>query len=182
MAKARIIGVDYSAALNKLKIHGPQRLYLLWGEEDYLRERFLEELRSATLGDGADDFNYKRLEGRKLDLRQLNEAVNAMPFMGDRCLVEVRDYDLNSCKDMEFLHILEQIPETTTVCLVQDINNPPDGRLSVVKSLKKQAETLEFAAQAGGQLVKWIGQRFAKAGKQISRPTRSTSFSSAASI
>jgi len=168
MAK-KVSGADYGAAVSKLKIHGPERLYLIWGEEDYLRERFLDELRAAVLGAGADDFNYKRLEGRALDLRRLSEAVNAVPFLGDRCLVEVRDFDLNGCKDESFLETLEEIPETTTVCLVQDVENPPDGRLGLVKKLKLKAETLEFTAQGQDQLAKWIGQRFARLGKKISR-------------
>jgi DNA polymerase-3 subunit delta len=169
MAKAKSTGADYGAAVSKLKIHGPGRLYLLWGEEDYLRERFLDELRHAVLGENADDFNYKRMEGRGLDLRRLEEAVNAVPFLGDRCLVEVRDFDLNGCRDEAFPQILEQIPETTTVGLVQDIDNPPDGRLGLVKKLRQQAEALEFTAQGQARLAKWIGQRFAWHGKQIAR-------------
>ena len=48
--------------------------------EDYLREAFLGELKSLCLPDGEDDFSYRRLDGRSLELRQLEEAVNAMPL------------------------------------------------------------------------------------------------------
>lgn len=172
MAKQKNTGADYAAELNKLKLHGPGRLYLLWGEEDYLRERFLEKLHDTVLDGGADDFNYKRLDGRKADLRDIEEAVNSMPFMGERCFVELRDLDINACKDEQSARLkdlLETIPETTTVALVQDIGYVPDGRLGLVKAIKKQGEAIEFAAQGQTAIVRWIGRRFQELGKNISR-------------
>ena len=129
MAKAKNTGVDYTAELNKLKIHGPQRLYMLWGEEDYLRERFVEALRLAVLADGEDDFNYKRMDGRKTDLRDIEEAINSVPFMGDRSFIELRDLDINGLKDDKaerMKAILEDIPDYCTVALVQELLEHPE--------------------------------------------------------
>ena len=33
--------VNYQQEIRRLKEQGPERLYLLWGQEDYLRECFL---------------------------------------------------------------------------------------------------------------------------------------------
>jgi len=172
MAKEKNTGVDYTAELNKLKIHGPQRLYLLWGEEDYLRERFVETLRSIVLADGEDDFNYRRMDGKNTELRDIEEAVNSVPFMGDRSFVELRDLDINSLRDSKaerMKAIIEDIPDYCTVVLVQDINYVPDGRLGFIKALKKQAQVLEFTAQGTTAVVNWIGRRFKDLGKSISR-------------
>ena len=172
MAKPKNTGADYAAEMNKLKLHGPQRLYLLWGEEDYLRERFVEALRDTVLGEGADDFNYKRMDGRKTDLRDIEEAVNSMPFMGERSFVELRDFDINGCRDSaaeRMKAIVEDMPGYCTMVLVQDIGYVPDGRMGLVKTLKKHAECLEFAAQGQTAIVRWIGRRFKELGKDISR-------------
>lgn len=172
MAKQKNTGADYAAELNKLKIHGPQRLYLLWGEEDYLRERFIEALRAAVLGEGADSFNYKRLDGRKAELRDIEEAVNSVPFMGDGCFIELRDMDINACKEenaASLKKLLEDIPDYCTLVFVQDIGYVPDGRLGLIKAMKKQGEAIEFAAQGQTVVVRWIGRRFKELGKEISR-------------
>ena len=172
MAKQKNTGIDYGAEISKLKIHGPHRLYMLWGDEDYLRERFLDDLKSLCLGNGSDDFNYKRFDGRKTELRDIEEAVNSVPFMGERCLVELRDYDINACKDdaqKQLKEIFEDIPKYCTLVLVQEVGYVPDGRLSIVKALKKEGDVLEFAAQEQTAIVRWIARRFKELGKEISR-------------
>ena len=37
--------LNYNAELRRLKQQGPERLYLLWGQEDYLREQYLVQLK-----------------------------------------------------------------------------------------------------------------------------------------
>lgn len=86
--------LNYGEVSRELKTGGPQRLYLLYGQEDYLREAFLGELKALCLPDGGDDFSYHRLDGRTLDMKELEEAVNALPFLSERALTEVRGYDL----------------------------------------------------------------------------------------
>ena len=53
-------GASYKAEVAALKAEGPQRLYVLWGQEDYLREQFLAEVKRACLPDGGDDFSLHR--------------------------------------------------------------------------------------------------------------------------
>ena len=36
---------NYAFELRTLKERGPERLYLLWGPEDYLREQYLTQLK-----------------------------------------------------------------------------------------------------------------------------------------
>ena len=40
MAKKQDDKLNYPVILRELKEKGPQRLYLLWGQEDYLREQY----------------------------------------------------------------------------------------------------------------------------------------------
>lgn len=165
-------GADFGAEVNRLKIQGPERLYLVWGDEDYLRDRFVEQLRSACLGDGEADFNYRRMSGQNMDLRDLDEAVRTPPFLGSHVFIELRDYDVNACREDQqerLLSILGDIPEGCTVAMIEDIGYVPDGRLGVVKKLKKLAHTVEFTAQEQQALVRWIGRRFADLGKDIAR-------------
>ena len=41
--------VNYNAEVRVLKEQGPERLYFLWGPEDYLREQFLLTLKKRCL-------------------------------------------------------------------------------------------------------------------------------------
>lgn len=172
MAKKEKETFDYGAQLKKLKSEGPQRLYLLYGEEDYLREAYLDALKELCLSGGEADFNYKRLNGASLDLGELGQAVDAVPFFAERTLVEVRDYDINRCRDAELERlkgILGDLPEYCTVVFVLPAGYEMDGRLAAVKTLKKLGCALEFTAQGQVALVGWLGKRFAAHGKSIGR-------------
>ena len=163
---------DYGALSRALRENGPERLYLLWGEEDYLRESFFAQVKEACLSGGADDFNYHRLSGEDFDVRAFSQAVDAMPFLGGHTLVEVRGFDPNSVKEEaaeRLAAVLSDIPDYCTVCLLLPIGASPDGRLSFVKTLKKLGNAIEFTPQSQSLLASWIRRHFEALGKSISQ-------------
>ena len=133
---------NYSAAVNALRQSGPARVYLLYGPEDYLRECYLTELRRLCVPE-ENEFSLHRLDGQTMTLSALAEAVESMPFFTERTLVEVRDYDLNRCRDADcerLKAILADIPDYCTLVFVQSVLAEPDGRLAAVKAVKKGAK------------------------------------------
>ena len=129
-----------------------------------------EEAAQIQLPDGADDFSYRRLDGRSLDMRALEEAVNAMPFLTERTLPEVRGFDFARCRDAEaeaLERIVSDIPGYCTLVFVQDAGWEPDQRQKAVKALKKYGKLTNFSSQGQAPLVKWIGKRFAALGKAV---------------
>ena len=160
--------LNYREELQKLKSGGPQRLYFLWGAEDYLREQYFAQLKKLCLPEGEDSFSYKRLDGPELDLEALSGAVDALPFLTERSFVELRGVDLNHLDEPEkLLKILSDIPDYCTVVFVQSAQFEPDGRLKSIKGLRELAQELHFTRQSQGALVDWIVRRFAAAGKGI---------------
>ena len=160
--------LNYTAEIRNLRQVGPGRLYLLWGEEDYLREQYLKELKQLCFPGGEDDFSYKRLDGPELDALQLQQAVDALPFMTERSFVELRNVALNSLSNSDdLIKILTDIPDYCTVAFVQDTKFEPDGRLKLIKAIRADAKELHFTAQSQGMLTEWIARRFAAAGKGV---------------
>lgn len=159
---------NYSAALRKLREQGPERLYILHGKEDYLREQFLSKLKEICLPDGEDSFSSKRIDGPELDEHELRAAVDAMPFLTDRCFVELRNIDINKLKSAEnYISIFSDIPDYCTVAIVLSAEYEPDGRLKLIKSLKELGEDINFSVQSQGLLIDWVIRRFAAAGKSV---------------
>ena len=168
MARKNDEKLNYGAEIRSLKENGPQRLYLLWGVEDYLREQYLAQLKTACLPEGEDSFSFKRMDGPDIDVNELAQAVDAMPFLSDRSFVEIRGLDLNKLKDADRLvAILSDIPDYCTVALVQSAQFEPDGRLKAVKAIRALARELKFTQQSQGLLIDWIIRRFAAAGKGV---------------
>ena len=160
--------LNYSAEIRRLREHGPERLYFLWGAEDYLREQYVKELKKICLPEGEDSFSYKRLDGPELDAAELAEAVDAVPFMSERSFVELRSVDLNHLEEPEdVLNAISDIPEYCTVCFVQTAQFEPDGRLKINKGIRSAARELKFSAQSQSMLIDWIVRRFAALNKEI---------------
>ena len=86
------------AALEKLradiKSGSPENVYIFYGEETYLRDRYLEELKALLVPEGFEEFNYHRLSGKGLTVQDLTEVVEAMPMMAQHTLTVVTDMDL----------------------------------------------------------------------------------------
>ena len=174
MAKAEQPRLDYGREIARLREEGPQRTYILRGEEDYLRDSYLAELKKLCLDEGTEAFNYHRLRGATLDMQQLTESVEAMPFMGEHTLTEVRDFDINktSAYDQEALKALvADIPEWATLVFVFAPDYAPDSRLGAVKALKSAGTDLEFTAPQETELTRWIMRRVESTGKRIAPGT-----------
>ena len=88
--------------------------YLFYGEESYLREYYLGQMRKALVPAGFEEFNYHALEGKDLTAQSLTEMAEAMPMMAERTLIVVTDWDiykLNEDQRERFIALLEDLPD-----------------------------------------------------------------------
>ena len=160
--------LNYSGAVRELKQQGPAKAYLLWGPEDYLREQYLTELKKICLPEGEDSFSYHRMDGPELNMEQLRQAMDALPFMTERSFIELRDMDVNKVKDADTLEkLLKDVPDYCVLVFVLGADYEMDGRLKSVKALRQNVKELKFTNQSQGQLTDWLVRRFAAAGKGI---------------
>ncbi|MDO5718554.1 MAG: hypothetical protein Q4P34_06190, partial [Tissierellia bacterium] len=77
--------------LNKDKING---LVLIYGEENYLIDYFMDVLKSEYLEIGFEDFNYEKIDS-KVSFKHLKESCETIPFGSGKRIVEVRGIDLS---------------------------------------------------------------------------------------
>ena len=174
MAKTQKQRLSYGSEIKKLREHGPERLYILRGEEDFLRDSFLAELKKLCVAEGSEAFNYHRVDAAKPDISAMREAVEAMPFMAEHTLTEVRDFDINktAAYDQEALKALAaDIPAWATLVFVFAPDYAPDSRLGAVKALKSAGTDLEFTAPQETELTRWIMRRVESTGKRIAPGT-----------
>lgn len=159
---------NYNASVSALRTEGPAGLYLIWGPEDYLADRFFEEIKKLCITGEEDDFSYRRLDERSFSALTLREAVDSVPFLAERSLVEIRGVDINRLKEADEIGgILADIPDYCTVVFMAPIGFEPDKRLKVYKAIQKNGKEICVTAQGGDILIKWIIRRFAAEGKGI---------------
>ena len=174
MAKIAPKIIDYRDQLRRLNEEGPACVYVLRGEEEFLRENFVLKLRERCLPEGTDSFNYTRLDGPAPDMRRLSDALESMPFLAERTLCEVRGFDINKTKDYDtalFSSLIADVPAWCTVVFIFPPDYAPDGRLAPVKALNKAALTVEFTRQSDRDLTRWLYKQFQQRGKSVDMET-----------
>lgn len=149
-------------------------LYIFHGEEKYLLEYYLTQIRKKLVADDFAEFNYKRFEG-STSVDELTAACDMLPAFAERTLIEVRDFDFFKANDetkQKLLDLLADLPEYVCLIFVFDIAEyNPDGRQKIAGFLKKTARIVEFGVQEQSRLIKWIKTHFSEAGKSIDTPT-----------
>lgn len=138
-------------------------LYIISGEETYLKEYYLRQLREKVVDPAFADFNLIEFEGKGLTVEQLNEAIDSYPAMSEKKLIIVSDFDLfkppAGFSDV-LPDILGDLPEYVCLVFYYDVlEGKPDKRTKLYKTLEKTACFAEFSHQEERELVAWLERR-----------------------
>lgn len=140
------------------------RLYVLWGEEAYLREHYLGQMKRKLLPPGTEAFNHHGFQGKELTLQALAEVVDALPMMSPRTLITVTDFDLfKAPADFRegLARLLEELPEYCCLVFVYDVlEYKPDARTKLAAAIGAHGLAVRFQRQSHSDLVGWIARRF----------------------
>jgi len=172
MAKKQTAEQDNLSVLKQdLKTGSFGRLYFFFGEEHYLRDHYLQQLKSKLLDGPAEDFNYHRFTQENMDLQSLADAVEAVPMMAAYSLVQVDDCDLSKLNESDrdvLVSVLADIPDYCTVVFVFDtVEYKVDRRQKKLAEALSRGLEVEFRRQSQRELNGWIRRHFRSHGKEI---------------
>ena len=155
-----------------LKAEQMQNVYIFYGEETYLRARYLQQVRQLLIPAGFEEFNYHRLTGKGLTVQELTETVEAMPMMAQHTLTVVTDMDLFRLDEGQrglLINLLGDFPEYGTLVFVYDVlPYKRDGKMKkLCAALNEYVQEVEFVQQERKDLLNWLKRRFAAVGHDI---------------
>lgn len=154
-----------------IKAGQPANLYIFHGEEMFLLHHYLEQLKKTVLDELTESFNYHRFTNETFELRDFADAVENLPMMAQRTLVQVDDVDifkLNEDLREKMVDVLSDIPEYCTVVFTYEtVTWKPDKRLKKLWDAVSCGQIVEFARQNQRDLITWIQRHFAAQKKQI---------------
>ena len=141
------------------------KLYIFHGDETYLRDYYLEQMKKHLLPDGLESFNSHTLNGKNCTAQRLSELVDTLPMMNDRTLIVVTDYDLFKAAEEErraMAALLSDLPDYCCVVFMYDlIAYKSDARMKQLASaIKEHGSVVKFDRQSQGDLSDWIRRRF----------------------
>ncbi len=156
---------------NVIREKTPGRLYVFYGEETFLLNHYLGQLRKILVDKLTESFNYHKLTQENFDIQSFADAVENLPMMAECTMVWVDEVDVFKLPETDrekLTQLLLDIPDYCTVVFTYETTPwKPDKRSKLWEAFAEQALIVEFAKQEQRDLVAWISRHFAAAGKQI---------------
>lgn len=148
------------------------RLYIFYGEETFLLNHYLQQLRKLLIEELTESFNFHKLTNETFDLQTFADAVENLPMMAESTMVWVDEVDIfkmNETDRTRMGEILSDIPEYCTVVFTYETTPwKPDKRLKKLwDAVDKYATIVEFPKQEQRDLISWVTRHFSARGKKI---------------
>lgn len=139
--------------------------YLLFGEEAYLKHQYKEKLLNALNPDG-DTMNFSRYEGKGVDVKQLIDLCETMPFFAERRIVLLEDTGFFKNKCEELADYMKSLPDYLVLVFSE---SEVDKRSRMYKAVKSGGRVTEFAKQDEKMLMRWAAGILGKEGRKITQ-------------
>lgn len=105
-------------------------IFLLYGNDEFAIARKCKDFESEFTDPTTADMNTTHLEARTMSENDLNNAVNAMPFLAPKRLVFITHPSAkynNPATRKKFLEFLEKAPDTAKVILYDMVEKPKEA-------------------------------------------------------
>jgi DNA polymerase-3 subunit delta len=163
--KQQIDNSAYKALKQDISAGTIRKLYLFHGDETYLRDYYLEQMKKRLLPEGMESFNSHTLGGKNFTCERLSELIDNLPMMSERTLIVVTDYDLYKAPEEErrtMSSLLADLPDYCCLVFIYDIiEYKSDARMKQLSSaIKENGSVVKFDRQSQGDLTDWIRRRF----------------------
>ena len=144
-----------------------RRVYLLYGDEDYLKLQYKNKLLQALVTEG-DTMNFSRFEGKEAQVPALIDLAETMPFFAEHRVILVEDSGFFKNAAPQLAEYLPDMPETTCMIFIE---KEVDKRSKTYKSLKDIGRMVEFKTPDEKMLTRWVLTVLQKNGKKLTQPT-----------
>ncbi len=143
-----------------------QSVYLLYGEESYLKRQYGQKLRQALVKSD-DTMNASYYEGKNVNPGEMIDLAETLPFFAERRLIFVENSGVFKASCEELADYMKHIAKTTCFVFVED---EVDKRSKMYKAVRNAGRVVEFPRQGQEILTRWILSRLKRENKKITQP------------
>lgn len=140
-------------------------IYLLYGEETYLKRQYRDKLKTAVIQPD-DTMNFSSFEGKDINTKELIDLSETMPFFCDRRMILVENSGFFKNANEELAEYIGEIPESACFVFVE---SEVDKRSKTFKAVSKFGSAVEFVTPQESVLVRWILGKIQHENKKITQ-------------
>lgn len=157
--------MNYKDIIKSMNNNEFKNVYLFYGREFYLIENVIKTFKKS-LNESMIDFNLDILDGKELTLDQILSNAETLPFMDERKILIIKDFELLKGKkknfsdsdESELIEYIEKVPSTTVIVFL--VYGDVDKRKSLVKKINKVGIVNHCDKLSDMDLFKWVKNRF----------------------
>lgn len=150
-----------------LKTGQLKQIYLLYGDEAYLKKQYRDKLHQAIVP-LEDTMNYAYYEGKGINVREVIDLAETLPFFAEHRLIILENSGFFKNASPELADYIKELPDTTSMIFVE---SEIDKRGKLYKAIKEKGRIVELGRQDEGTLLRWIAGQVKREGKQITEQT-----------
>lgn len=150
-----------------IKQNNFKQIYLLYGEERYLRKQYTDRLKDAMCQDG-DSMNTHFYEGKDVPVGEIIDLAETLPFLAPRRVIFISNSGLFKSGGERMAEYLSAPNESTFFVFTE---NEVDKRSKLYKTVQSKGYISEFGMQDENTLKRWIAGLLNKEGKKITEHT-----------
>lgn len=135
--------------------------YFIYGDEGYLKDHYIRQIKKKAVDPAFTDFNMHIYEKDGTVLSDVLHDADTFPMMGGSNLVVVYDFPFTQKADTEEIKAyLKDVPDTTVLVFVYQaltVDTKKEKRWnSIIKAFAKAGDAVELKARTQGDLVKML--------------------------
>ncbi len=159
-----VTALSYWDIQSKLKNSDISPVYLLFGEELYLKRTLTEAFRKNVLSDdNLADFNYGIYFAEDIEIKTVLDIARTQPFLGKKRLLIIRNAEKLSAAERELVVYLSN-PASWT-CLILDSDKHLSNKF--LKRISEHTVPVEISPRKGRDLDQWIQEYVSRKQKKI---------------
>lgn len=144
-----------------------KQVYLLYGEERYLRRQYRDRLQKALCSED-DSMNTHFYEGKNVPVDEIMDLAETLPFLAERRVIFISNSGLFKSGGEKLAEYLASPGETAFFIFTE---SEVDKRSKLYKTVQSKGYAAEFSVQDENTLKRWIAGILAKEGKKITENT-----------
>jgi len=142
-------------------------IYLLYGEERYLRRQYRERLQRALCNEG-DTMNTHFYQGKDVPVGEIIDLAETLPFLAERRVIFINDSGLFKSGGEKMAEYLAEVNPSTCIVFTE---SEVDKRSKIFKAVQSKGYAADFSIQDENTLKRWVAGILAREGFKITEST-----------
>lgn len=142
-----------------------KRVYLLYGEEVYLKLQYRDKLKQALQVE-SDTMNYAHYEGKGISEGEIIDLAETMPFFAEHRVIVLEDTGFFKNAADKLSDYMKNLPDYLVMIFVE---SEVDKRNKMYKAVQKAGCAAEFTTQKEDTLLTWIARLLGNVDKRITK-------------